>query len=273
MRCAVCGGEAHEVVLDLGDRRLLRCKQCGVRFLDPIPDFKELEKEYSEGYAPFALASRSPGPVTRFRRDWYTARRRRWIRGLQFKSVLDVGCGTGEFLLKLRQSGVDVHGLEPSEFAARFAASQGLDVFQGSVADYRPGRTFDLITLWNVVEHLTEPAGDLARLRALLAPGGTIAILTPDAGSPQAARFGLDWAGLEVPKHLHLFDSASLETLAGKAGLSQSGRLPARVDHFYIGLASWASARRRRGFSKAFRLVPAAFSGEDSMLVVWLRHT
>ena len=261
-----------EVVLHLGERRFLRCSACGLRVLDPVPGVNELESEYGEDYAPFVLASRSAGLVTRFRRGWYTARRLRWVRGLQFHSVLDVGCGTGEFLINLRQRGIDVHGLEPSEFAAAFAGSLGLDVFQGVVAAYRPERTFDLITLWNVIEHMTDPAGDLARLRDLLAPTGTMVILTPDASSPQAARFGRDWAGLEVPRHLQLFDAASLAILATKTGLSKSVRRPVRIDHYYIGMASWASVLRRRGWRSAVRLAPASFRGEDSMLVYWFRR-
>jgi len=232
----------------------------------------ELQTEYSANYAPFALAARSPGLLTRFRRAWYTARKERWIRALRFKSVLDVGCGTGEFLIKLRQRGIEVHGLEPSKFAAAYASSVGLDVFQGGVAEYRPGRSFDLITLWNVIEHLPDPAGDMARLRDLLATDGTIVILTPNIGSHQADAFGRDWTGLEVPKHLQLFDASSLRTLATKGGLAQVGVRRARIDHVYIGMASWAAAKRRRGSLGATRLAPAIFSGDDSMLVVWLRR-
>jgi len=243
-----------------------------VRVLDPAPTAVELETEYGANYAPFALAARSPGLLARFRRAWYTARKERWIRGLRFKSVLDVGCGTGEFLIKLRRRGVDVHGLEPSRFAAGYATSLGLDVFQGGVAAYRPEQKFDLITLWNVIEHLQDPAGDLARLRDLLAPDGTIVILTPNIGSRQANAFGPDWAGLEVPKHLQLFDASSLRSLAAKTWLSQVDVRAARIDHVYIGLASWVAARGRRGLLGATPLAPAIFGGDDSMLVVWLRR-
>jgi SAM-dependent methyltransferase len=192
---------------------------------------------------------------------------------LRFKSVLDVGCGTGEFLISLRRRGIDVHGVEPSAFAASYAAGVGLDIFHGDVGEYSPGRTFDLITLWNVIEHLRKPADDLNRLRQLLAPGGTIVILTPDVGSHQAHAFGRDWAGLEVPKHLQLFDGSSVRALAANAGLSQVRVRPARVDHLYIGLMSLRSATRRQGSIKAARLVSAVFSGSDSMLVAWFRQT
>lgn len=272
MPCPVCGGELGDVVLALGERRFLRCARCGVQALDPAPTALELEKEYGADYPPFGLAARSPSFMTKFRTGWYTARKERWVRGLRFASVLDVGCGTGEFLSGLWRRGIDVHGLEPSALAAGHAASAGLDVFQGDVGEYPLGRSFDLITLWNVIEHMQDPAGDLRRLRDLLAPGGTIVILTPDASSRQARAFGRDWAGLEVPKHLQLFDGSSLRTLATNAGLSPVGLRPARVDHLYIGLASLRSAIRRQGFGAA-RLTPAAFSGTDSMLVVWLRQT
>jgi SAM-dependent methyltransferase len=259
-------------VLAVGERRFLRCRRCGLHVLDPAPDALELEREYSADYPPFALAARAPDLLARFRTGWYTARKERWIRGLQFKSALDVGCGTGEFLLRLRGRGIAVHGLEPSAFAARHATSAGLDVFQGDVSHYSPGRTFDLITLWNVIEHMRDPAGDLSRLRDLMAPGGTMVVLTPDAGSHQARAFDGDWAGLEVPRHLQLFDGSSLRTLATQAGLSQVDVRHARVDHFYIGLVSLRSAMRRHGLLTAARSTPAVFRGGDSMLVVWLRQ-
>jgi SAM-dependent methyltransferase len=260
-------------VLELGQRRFVRCAQCGVQLLDPAPEAVELEKEYGADYPPFALAAGAPGVLTRFRTGWYTGRKVRWIRGLRFRSVLDVGCGTGEFLISLRRRGIDVHGLEPSTFAASHAAAAGLDIFQGDVGDYSAGRQFDLITLWNVIEHMRKPTDDLGRLRNLLAPGGTIVVLTPDAGSHQARAFGRDWAGLEVPKHLQLFDGPSLRALATNAGLSQVEVRPARVDHLYMGLVSLRSVIRRQGLLKAARLASAVFSGSDSMLVAWLRET
>jgi hypothetical protein len=163
--------------------------------------------------------------------------------------------------------------VEPSTFAASYAVAAGLDIFQGNVGEYSPGRTFDLITLWNVIEHLRRPTDDLKRLRQLLAPGGTVAILTPDVGSYQARAFGRDWAGLEVPKHLQLFDRSSLRALATNAGLSQVSVRPSRIDHLYIGLVSLRSAMRRQGSINAARFVSAVLSGSDSMLVAWFRRS
>lgn len=260
-------------MLVLGERRFVRCSRCGVQVLDPAPEDVELEREYGADYPPFALAASAPSLLTRLRTGWYTARKEGWVRGLRFKSVLDVGCGTGEFLISLRRRGIDVHGVEPSTFAASYAAAAGLDVFQGNVGEFLPGRTFDLITLWNVIEHLRKPTDDLNRLRQLLAPGGTIVVLTPDVGSYQARAFGRDWAGLEVPKHLQLFDGSSLRALATNAGLSLARVRPARVDHLYIGLVSLRSAIGRQGSINAARLVSAVFSGSDSMLVAWFRQT
>jgi SAM-dependent methyltransferase len=260
-------------VLEIGERRFVRCSRCEVQVLDPAPDDLELEREYGANYPPFALAARAPSLLTRFRTSWYTARKEGWVRGLRFKSALDVGCGTGEFLISLRRRGIDVHGVEPSTFAASYAVAAGLDIFQGNVGEYSPGRTFDLITLWNVIEHLRRPTDDLKRLRQLLAPGGTVAILTPDVGSYQARAFGRDWAGLEVPKHLQLFDRSSLRALATNAGLSQVSVRPSRIDHLYIGLVSLRSAMRRQGSINAARFVSAVLSGSDSMLVAWFRRS
>jgi len=110
--------------------------------------------------------------------------------------------------------------VEPSTFAASYAAAAGLDIFQGNVREYSPGRTFDLITLWNVIEHLrrrppTSTGSDSSSRRAERSPS------SPRTSARTRHAHLPDWAGLEVPKHLQLFDGSSLRALATNAGLSQ----------------------------------------------------
>jgi len=107
-------------------------------------------------------------------------------------AVLDVGCGSGNFLRCMKEAGFSAFGIEPSESGSVYGRqAHGVDIYHGMIEDYlavNGCRRFDVVTLLNVLEHLTDPAGTLSQLGQVLAPDGVLAIVVPDA------RFH-DWAG------------------------------------------------------------------------------
>jgi SAM-dependent methyltransferase len=128
--------------------------------------------------------------------------------------LLDVGCGNGAFLSKMRALGWRVHGLEPDPAAAKAARASGIDVVAGTLADTAwPEGSFDAVTMSSVIEHLHDPGDSLSICRRLLAPGGSLHIMTPNADALGAARFGPHWRGLETPRHLVLFNPRALSLL------------------------------------------------------------
>lgn len=134
--------------------------------------------------------------------------------------ILDVGCGGGEFLRRMRKAGWDVVGVEPDlKAAARLAAQEGFPVYESlERLIQEPEWKFDVIVLNHVIEHLPDPVGVLGLLRGLLATGGRVLLTTPNASSLGARLFGEFWRGLEPPRHFNVFTPDSMRQALGYAG-------------------------------------------------------
>lgn len=136
--------------------------------------------------------------------------------------MLDVGCGSGAFLKKMRDHGWEVTGMEPDQkAAARITNENGIPVFQSieDVCESQP-HAFDMIVLSHVIEHLPDPVASLRDLTKLLAPSGKLIVTTPNAASLGARIFGRYWRGLEPPRHFNVFTPASLKLAFEAAGLT-----------------------------------------------------
>lgn len=135
--------------------------------------------------------------------------------------MLDVGCGGGVFLRRMRKAGWIVVGTEPDvKAAARLATREGFPVY-GALEDLvRSGeQNFDVIVLSHVIEHLPDPTPTLAMLRTLLNAGGRLMLTTPNALSLGSRLFGATWRGLEPPRHFNVFSPDSLCQALSQAGL------------------------------------------------------
>lgn len=135
--------------------------------------------------------------------------------------VCDVGCGEGARLERLAELGWIGIGVEPDERAAALGRARGIDVRTGLLPQlgFAAG-SFDAVTFGHVIEHVPDPLGMLTEARRLLAPGGRLAVATPNAAGLGAARWREAWRGLEPPRHLQVFTPASLLALARMAGFA-----------------------------------------------------
>jgi 2-polyprenyl-3-methyl-5-hydroxy-6-metoxy-1,4-benzoquinol methylase len=133
--------------------------------------------------------------------------------------ALDIGCGQGTFLQLLRREGWEVQGTELAEEPARRARLAGIPVFLGEIQEGQFGEeTLDLVTLWHVVEHLRDPAGDMRRISPMIGKKGLVALSTPNVESVQARVFRERWFHLDAPRHLYLFSPETLNRLMAQAG-------------------------------------------------------
>lgn len=136
------------------------------------------------------------------------------------RSVFDVGAATGFFLNIARERGWDCAGVEPSNFASAQGRKKGLDVRTGVFDDSLgiADASLDLITMWDVIEHLPDPRTVVALAHRCLKPGGLLALNTPDAGSFLARLLGMRWHLVVPPEHLMLFAEPSLRYLLETEG-------------------------------------------------------
>jgi 2-polyprenyl-3-methyl-5-hydroxy-6-metoxy-1,4-benzoquinol methylase len=161
-------------------------------------------------------------------------------------SLLDVGCGGGDFMLRMRDRGWTVAGVETDPIAVERARDRGLEVHQGKVGGAAYGdSTFDAITMSHVIEHVHDPRDLLAQCRRLLKPAGTLVILTPNSAGWGHRHFGADWLGLDPPRHIHVFNPQNMRRLLVSARLA-----PTRIATLAINASAvWptsAAIRRSR---------------------------
>jgi dolichol-phosphate mannosyltransferase len=132
--------------------------------------------------------------------------------------LLDIGAATGYFMELAQKRGWQTKGIEISEYAAQKAREKGLDVLTGIPEALDFGKDFDLITLWDVMEHLAEPRSTLSLINKALKPGGVLAINTPDAKSLVAKILGKRWHLIVPPEHVFLYNKKNLSYLLSQIG-------------------------------------------------------
>lgn len=227
--CHVCGVD-NAVLLYKGHDRLLggaeafalvRCRRCGLIYLNPRPTPDEMERYYPSNYDPYTRRNEVVSWCDRLRYRVAIERMCRIAAGRQAPGrLLDIGCGDGDFLAGMQQRGWQVCGLDTSLVAVDLARSKGLDVFLGPLdqASYSEA-SFDLITMWDVLEHLHDPGAYLAHIRRLLTPAGRFVVTLPNPHSLDFRIFGSLWTGLDIPRHLYIFVRPALLALLNQAGL------------------------------------------------------
>lgn len=206
------------------DFTLVRCKICGLMYLNPRPRQDVITSFYPEEYAPFRIAiEQETSVMMKWMRRHKLVKRRRIVEkfsGFETGSILDVGCATGLFLNEMQRAGWQAMGVEIVESAANYARQQfGLDIFLGFLDDVPFQRaSFDVITFWDVLEHTFSPKKTLRKTNELLKPGGIVAINIPNWDSPDRVWFGPYWIGLDPPRHLFVFTRKTLENMLEDAG-------------------------------------------------------
>lgn len=203
----------------------VRCRRCGLVYLNPRPAEDEARRIYPDNYHAFQFQAAEFGLVYRVRR-WLEARRLlRWCDQLPADGrILDVGCGDGFHLGLLREFGKpgwQLTGIDVDPRAVAAASQQGLEVHSGAVENIDlPQSHYHLILMIMTIEHLANPAATLQHVAGLLAPGGRVVLVTDNVDSLDTLLFGgRHWGGYHFPRHTYLFNRHTLAKLATKSGL------------------------------------------------------
>lgn len=203
--------------------RWTRCAACGAISLTPRPTPAQLAAAYDASYYG-ASDSKFEGPVERFIERCRRGRARRLARGLSTGArVLDIGCGNGGFLAALDSCGsFSLYGTELAGGSAQRAARHPniqLKVGVLDAGDFQ-NESLDLVTLFHVFEHLTDPRSTLDLIHRALKPGGRLVMSFPNIGSVQARLFRGRWLHLDPPRHLFLFPSRAFARAMDNAGFT-----------------------------------------------------
>ncbi|WP_338409672.1 class I SAM-dependent methyltransferase [uncultured Flavobacterium sp.] len=165
-------------------------------------------------------------------------------------SLLDIGAGTGDFLIQAKASGWNTLGVEPNEKAKKISLSKGVR-FAKSLEDLE-NNTFDVITMWHVLEHVPNLKHQIKTLKRLLKPNGTIIIAVPNYKSFDAKYYKSFWAAFDVPRHLWHFSKISIQKLVEKENLKLVKVKPMWFDSFYVCLLSEKYKTGKMNFIKGF---------------------
>lgn len=164
--------------------------------------------------------------------------------------ILDIGAGTGDFLSVAKNSGWKTVGVEPSDKAKAIAKSKGVSFV--SVTSELENHSFDVISMWHVLEHVPDLDKQIKELKRLLKPTGTLIIAVPNFKSFDAKYYGKFWAAFDVPIHFWHFSKTAVKLLFEKEEIKLEKVLPMKFDSFYVSLLSEKYKSGKMNFIKAF---------------------
>lgn len=287
--CPLCGGDEYGVVhearyasekdVDLvqkfrasGDEllidRLVQCSACKLQYINPRLRGDLILSSYAEGDDEVYVSQ-----VAARERTFDASLAR--IEGLAGKRgrLLDVGTAAGAFLAAARARGWDAEGCEPNRWLANWGARHyGVTIRPGSVFDqHYPSGSFDVVTLWDVLEHTTDPRATLERCRQLLRPGGLLVVNYPDIGSWIARLLGRRWLFL-TSVHLHYFTRRTITQILQSTGFQVETIRP-HVQRLELDYILSRGAVLHGALAGASRRVAAALRLGRKQVPYWLGQT
>ncbi|HWR00108.1 MAG TPA: class I SAM-dependent methyltransferase [Candidatus Methylomirabilis sp.] len=274
-------GHVGRRVFSKGTWSFFRCGQCRHLWTDPIPTEQELAAYYDRGYFFGDPDKRGYTDYDEDKKsvagDFQKSLDRLASLKPQRGWLLDIGAATGFFIQLARTMGWRVSGVELSNDAALIAQQRGLDVVQGTLEEHLERfRQVDVVTMWDVVEHIREPFAFFKEVRGCLAPDGLLMFGTPQGDSLFARVMGRYWTLIAPPQHIHYFSLESITRALNNAGFEivdiewRGKEFPlSYILHFIMG---WWNVRwswlKRLSEWKPLTKVRLRINPRDSMVVI-----
>lgn len=255
--CYLCGRQGKYLYVGLTDRlfgapgiwNLKQCQNalCGLIWLDPMPKEEDISLAYRCYYTHFHESDKintggtiymhnilrdvlfRAARLINVHRTQYTDM---YLGGLPPGRLLEVGCGAGSFLDRMRKKGWQVEGIDIDPIASQSVwHNYGIPVRTGRIEENQyEESSFDAVTMKHVIEHVHDPIRFLKDCLRVVKPGGRLVLVTPNSNSYGHNRFTSNWRGLEPPRHLYLFNENTLIDCIRKAGFTNIKAWPTRVN-------------------------------------------
>lgn len=247
--CPVCKNQEIKKQLDCVDYtttkevfNINQCEVCSFRFTNPRPNIKESGKYYqSEDYISHTDSKKGLlNKLYQIARDYMIATKyKSTVKHYNAKTLVDYGCGTGDFLKYCIDKGITATGLEIDAGARKIAIEKGCkDVFEPEHLSSLKDQSADIITLWHVLEHIHNLDDVIDNFKRVLKDNGSLVIAVPNHQSYDESVYGKYWAAYDVPRHLYHFNIQSMAHLMNRHGFKLIQTKSMKLDPFYIALLS-----------------------------------
>lgn len=247
--------------------------------LETLPKLENLSGYYeSEDYISHTDSKKSfTDKLYRGVKNYMLSEKLKWISEVsEGNKILDIGAGTGDFLLAAKKKNFHVSGIEPNESARKLAVEKGIEL-QDELSYFKE-KSFDVISMWHVLEHVPDLEFQLKELHRLLKPNGVAVIAVPNYKSFDAKYYKEFWAAYDVPRHLWHFSQNGISELFKKHNFKKIKTKPLVFDSFYVSLLSEKNKTGKSNFLKAFNLglksnLRAQSTSEYSSLVYFFQKS
>lgn len=265
-KCPLCSSDAITHFLDCNDFsfsgevfKIQKCQNCNFVFTNPRPEPTELGKYYES--PEYVSHTKTKKGLINFLyhivKQYSLVKKIQLINRLLVKGkLLDYGCGTGDFLSVCKNSGWEISGIEPNAMARKSAeALLSVQINDKLSENSYPEKHFDIITLWHVLEHISDLDKTVNTLLSVLKPGGIFLVAVPNYNSYDARVYGKYWAAFDVPRHLYHFVPETITMYFKSKGLKLTKTLPMPLDSFYVSMLSEKYiAKEKHKYSGIFML-------------------
>ena len=259
--CPLCHGKKSEELFCLsdvvhgteGEWPLVRCCDCTLLYLNPRPTLETIIEHYPDDYGPYQLTDK--GILGQFARRWKAWQQRPRVQAIldaapPGKRLLDLGCGTGLLLKAMKERGWQVSGLELNASVAANVRAGGFTVYEEPLEEVGlPTESIDVITMFDVLEHLHDPLGTLQEIHRILATQGVLIAGMPNGASLDRKLFGKWWIGFDTPRHLTVFTPQTLTQIIEKSGfkVERLYSFYGRYTVFALSIRLWLRAHLEAG--------------------------
>lgn len=287
--CNLCGADNYRVIYEArygdetqadlmekfrasGDETLIdqvvQCKRCKLIYLNPRIRSDLIVKGYCDGSDPL-FVSQAKGRELTFSRQLKEINRLRPNRG----KILDIGTAGGSFLYVAKKAGWDVYGVEPNKWMAKWGKEHyGIDIKPGDIFKNRfPSNYFDVVTLWDVLEHVPDPAKTLDEVNRILKKGGLLIVNYPDIGTWFARLLGRKWMFM-LSVHLYYFTPRTIRLMLNKHGFKVK-KLKPHFQSLSFGYLIFRTGAYSKLLQKIGKMIINIFKCKNKQVMYWLGQT